>query len=111
MLTIREAQQRTGLSELTVRRRIIDGTIQAEMLDGTYYIEESELSKLPKPRKGKSTQSKQSKANEKVEVPEGIPFPLGRVSIAPLKSYEKTESEKWKAIQEMSKAYQMALAQ
>lgn len=70
MLTIREAQNRTRLSDAAIRRHIKSGRIQAtQTSDGRYLIEEPELTKLPKPRNTGTHQ-----AMDEREVPQGVPF-------------------------------------
>lgn len=59
MLTIREAQELTGVSEKTIRTYIVSGIIKSQIQNRKYMIEESELSKLPKPRNGASKQTNQ----------------------------------------------------
>lgn len=72
MITIREAQNKTGLSDAAIRRHIKSGRIQAaQTADGKYLIEESELVKLPNPRNRLPHQ----KIDER-EVPQGVPFPV-----------------------------------
>ena len=71
-LTLREAEERTGLHNKTLRRYIKSGKIQASLTTqhngwGEYHIEESELAKLPKPYK------KHGVPVERKGVPQGPP--------------------------------------
>lgn len=50
MLTIREAQQKTGLSYITFQRSISDGTIRGVKRGNKYLVYEEDFHLLPKPR-------------------------------------------------------------
>jgi len=74
MLTIRETQDRTGLSDAAIRRHIKSGNIHATQTeDGKYLIEESELAKLPNPRNRLPNQKA-----EKERSTQDVPFSLER---------------------------------
>jgi len=83
-LTIREVEKRTGLSKITVQRYIASGKIQATLKRNRYLIPESELSKLPKPRKtgmqtparGQEERSRQGTPFQQMEPLEDTPMPI-----------------------------------
>ena len=98
MLTIRQAQQRTNLAPLTIRRYVTSGTIHAELKNGKYYIPESELAKLPKPRERQPL-----KQAEKVEFPyQDAPFPLERYQAETERLKEENRQEKLRQAQSLA---------
>lgn len=50
MLTIREAQEKTGLSRITFQRNISNGTIRSVRQGNKFLVYEEDLHLLPKPR-------------------------------------------------------------
>lgn len=103
MLTIREAQGRTGLSYATISRSIVDGKIRNVKQGNKYLVYEEDLHLLPKPRHT----GVQQHIAETVEVPQDHPFlpdisPLSGGQLVEIERY-KAEQERWKAEQERLK--------
>lgn len=92
MLTIREAQQKTGLSYATINRSVVEGKIRSVKQGNKYLVYEEDLRLLPKPR---NTGIQQHLQAETVEVPQEPPFPSA------LTGAQMVELKKWETLQMM----------
>jgi hypothetical protein len=54
-LTIRQTEDVTGVSKLTIQRHIKSGNIKATLVDGVWMIPVDELKKLPTPRRARGS--------------------------------------------------------
>jgi len=103
LITLREAEMRTGVSRATVLKHINSGTIPGVKEKNRYLIDECYLDKLPKPRK---TAKNQHIPAEKVEVPKGVPFSeleplrleLMKQRLEVLKQIETNRAREWEEL-------------